>query len=151
GNAVRCLGDGFDYFLKRGRRSFDCGRARVPDSRRPRREDRSDAGAERGIETGLTQRPGLLPGRCGRRELQRGARSAMRPARLQAPVARAFPRPWPSLPRAAMRCIAPTRSRLTSATAPLKSPDRFVAGCGLDYRQLYRTLPYIAVVKPPGE
>ena len=29
-------------------------------------------------------------------------------------------------------------------------PDRFVVGCGLDYRQLYRNLPYIAVVKPLG-
>ena len=27
-------------------------------------------------------------------------------------------------------------------------PDRFVVGCGLDYRQLYRNLPYIAVMKP---
>lgn len=27
-------------------------------------------------------------------------------------------------------------------------PDRFVIGCGLDYRQLYRNLGYIAVVKP---
>ena len=28
-------------------------------------------------------------------------------------------------------------------------PDRFVVGCGLDYQQLYRNLPYIAVLKPP--
>lgn len=27
-------------------------------------------------------------------------------------------------------------------------PDRFVVGCGLDYRQLYRNLDYIAVMKP---
>ena len=27
-------------------------------------------------------------------------------------------------------------------------PDRFVIGYGLDYRQLYRNLPYIAVLKP---
>jgi hypoxanthine phosphoribosyltransferase len=25
-------------------------------------------------------------------------------------------------------------------------PDRFVVGCGLDHRQLYRNLPYIAVM-----
>ena len=34
-------------------------------------------------------------------------------------------------------------------------PDRFVVGCGLDYRQLYRNLGYIAVMDPdaavPGE
>ncbi len=27
-------------------------------------------------------------------------------------------------------------------------PDRFVVGFGLDYKQLYRNLPYIAVMKP---
>jgi hypoxanthine phosphoribosyltransferase len=27
-------------------------------------------------------------------------------------------------------------------------PDRFVVGCGLDYRQLYRNLTYIAVLDP---
>jgi hypoxanthine phosphoribosyltransferase len=27
-------------------------------------------------------------------------------------------------------------------------PDRFVVGCGLDYRQLYRNLGYIAVMNP---
>jgi hypoxanthine phosphoribosyltransferase len=27
-------------------------------------------------------------------------------------------------------------------------PDRFVVGCGLDYKQLYRNLGYIAVLKP---
>ncbi len=27
-------------------------------------------------------------------------------------------------------------------------PDRFVIGCGLDYKQLYRNLGYIAVVRP---
>lgn len=27
-------------------------------------------------------------------------------------------------------------------------PDRFVVGFGLDYRQLYRNLPYIAVMRP---
>jgi hypoxanthine phosphoribosyltransferase len=27
-------------------------------------------------------------------------------------------------------------------------PDRFVIGCGLDYRQLYRNLGYIAVMRP---
>jgi hypothetical protein len=27
-------------------------------------------------------------------------------------------------------------------------PDRFVIGCGLDYRQLYRNLNFIAVLKP---
>jgi hypoxanthine phosphoribosyltransferase len=27
-------------------------------------------------------------------------------------------------------------------------PDRFVVGCGLDYRQLYRNLGYIAVMRP---
>ena len=27
-------------------------------------------------------------------------------------------------------------------------PDRFVIGFGLDYKQLYRNLPYIAVMKP---
>jgi hypoxanthine phosphoribosyltransferase len=27
-------------------------------------------------------------------------------------------------------------------------PDRFVVGCGLDYKQLYRNLSYIAVMKP---
>jgi hypoxanthine phosphoribosyltransferase len=27
-------------------------------------------------------------------------------------------------------------------------PDRFVVGCGLDFKQLYRNLGYIAVVKP---
>ncbi len=27
-------------------------------------------------------------------------------------------------------------------------PDRFVVGCGLDYKQLYRNLPYIAVMNP---
>ena len=26
--------------------------------------------------------------------------------------------------------------------------DRFVVGCGLDYRQLYRNLPYLAIMKP---
>ena len=29
-------------------------------------------------------------------------------------------------------------------------PDRFVIGCGLDYKQLYRNLGYIAVVNPEG-
>lgn len=31
-------------------------------------------------------------------------------------------------------------------------PDRFVVGCGLDYRQLYRNLRYVAVMNPgsPG-
>jgi hypoxanthine phosphoribosyltransferase len=28
-------------------------------------------------------------------------------------------------------------------------PDRFVVGCGLDYKQLYRNLGYIAVLNPP--
>ena len=27
-------------------------------------------------------------------------------------------------------------------------PDRFVVGCGLDYKQLYRNLGYIAVMNP---
>jgi hypoxanthine phosphoribosyltransferase len=27
-------------------------------------------------------------------------------------------------------------------------PDRFVVGFGLDYNQLYRNLPYVAVMKP---
>ena len=27
-------------------------------------------------------------------------------------------------------------------------PDRFVVGCGLDHQQLYRNLPYIAVMNP---
>ena len=27
-------------------------------------------------------------------------------------------------------------------------PDRFVVGCGLDHKQLYRNLPYIAVMNP---
>jgi len=27
-------------------------------------------------------------------------------------------------------------------------PDRFVIGCGLDYKQLYRNLDFIAVMKP---
>jgi hypoxanthine phosphoribosyltransferase len=27
-------------------------------------------------------------------------------------------------------------------------PDEFVVGCGLDYAELYRTLPYVAVLKP---
>jgi len=27
-------------------------------------------------------------------------------------------------------------------------PDMFVVGYGLDYRQLYRNLPYIGVLKP---
>src|SRR5260370_9443320 len=27
-------------------------------------------------------------------------------------------------------------------------PDRFVVGCGLDYKQLYRNLGYIAVLDP---
>jgi hypoxanthine phosphoribosyltransferase len=27
-------------------------------------------------------------------------------------------------------------------------PDKFVVGYGLDYRQRYRNLPYIGVVKP---
>ncbi|HLW75372.1 MAG TPA: hypoxanthine phosphoribosyltransferase [Bryobacteraceae bacterium] len=27
-------------------------------------------------------------------------------------------------------------------------PDRFVVGCGLDHKQLYRNLPYIAVMHP---
>lgn len=27
-------------------------------------------------------------------------------------------------------------------------PDHFVVGCGLDYKQRYRNLPYIAVMKP---
>lgn len=27
-------------------------------------------------------------------------------------------------------------------------PDRFVVGCGLDYKQLYRNLGYVAVMKP---
>jgi hypoxanthine phosphoribosyltransferase len=26
--------------------------------------------------------------------------------------------------------------------------DRFIVGCGLDYKQLYRNLPYLAVMKP---
>src|SRR5271163_4872722 len=31
-------------------------------------------------------------------------------------------------------------------------PDRFVVGCGLDYKQLYRNLKYVAVLNPePGE
>lgn len=31
-------------------------------------------------------------------------------------------------------------------------PDRFVVGCGLDYRQLYRNLGYVAVMNPdPGK
>lgn len=30
-------------------------------------------------------------------------------------------------------------------------PDHFVIGCGLDYRQLYRNLGYIAVMKPEGK
>jgi hypoxanthine phosphoribosyltransferase len=29
-------------------------------------------------------------------------------------------------------------------------PDRFVVGFGLDYRQLYRNLKYVAVLKPEG-
>jgi hypoxanthine phosphoribosyltransferase len=29
-------------------------------------------------------------------------------------------------------------------------PDRFVVGCGLDYKQLYRNLGYIAVMNPPS-
>ena len=29
-------------------------------------------------------------------------------------------------------------------------PDRFVVGCGLDYRQLYRNLGYIGVMSPEG-
>jgi len=29
-------------------------------------------------------------------------------------------------------------------------PDRFVVGCGLDYKQLYRNLGYIAVLNPPS-
>jgi hypoxanthine phosphoribosyltransferase len=29
-------------------------------------------------------------------------------------------------------------------------PDRFVVGCGLDYKQLYRNLGYIAVMNPEG-
>jgi len=29
-------------------------------------------------------------------------------------------------------------------------PDRFVVGCGLDYRQLYRNLGYIGVMNPDG-
>jgi hypoxanthine phosphoribosyltransferase len=31
-----------------------------------------------------------------------------------------------------------------------KIPDRFVVGCGLDYKQLYRNLGYIAVMNPPS-
>jgi hypoxanthine phosphoribosyltransferase len=27
-------------------------------------------------------------------------------------------------------------------------PDRFVIGCGLDYKQLYRNLNFLAVLKP---
>jgi len=27
-------------------------------------------------------------------------------------------------------------------------PDKFVVGCGLDYRERYRNLPYIATLKP---
>ena len=30
-------------------------------------------------------------------------------------------------------------------------PDRFVVGCGLDYKQLYRNLGYIAVMNPDKE
>jgi hypoxanthine phosphoribosyltransferase len=30
-------------------------------------------------------------------------------------------------------------------------PDRFVVGCGLDYKQLYRNLGYIAVMSPDKE
>ena len=30
-------------------------------------------------------------------------------------------------------------------------PDRFVVGCGLDYKQLYRNLGYIAVLNPDKE
>lgn len=30
-------------------------------------------------------------------------------------------------------------------------PDRFVVGCGLDHKQLYRNLPFIAVLKPGTE
>ncbi|MEO8026038.1 MAG: hypoxanthine phosphoribosyltransferase [Bryobacteraceae bacterium] len=30
-------------------------------------------------------------------------------------------------------------------------PDRFVVGCGLDYRQLYRNLGYIGVMNPEGK
>jgi hypoxanthine phosphoribosyltransferase len=30
-------------------------------------------------------------------------------------------------------------------------PDHFVVGCGLDYKQLYRNLGYIAVLKAPGQ
>lgn len=29
--------------------------------------------------------------------------------------------------------------------------DRFVVGFGLDYKQIYRNLPYLAVLKPPGQ
>jgi len=28
-----------------------------------------------------------------------------------------------------------------------RDPDRFVIGCGLDYKQLYRNLDFIAVMK----
>ena len=28
--------------------------------------------------------------------------------------------------------------------------DRFVVGCGLDHKQLYRNLPFLAVMKPPS-
>jgi hypoxanthine phosphoribosyltransferase len=32
-----------------------------------------------------------------------------------------------------------------------ESDDRFVVGFGLDYKQIYRNLPYLAILKPRGQ
>jgi len=56
-------------------------------------------------------------------------------------------------PRSLGICTLLDRSvrRIVQVPIPFRCfeiPDRFVVGCGLDYAQLYRNLPYIAVFKP---
>jgi len=56
-------------------------------------------------------------------------------------------------PRSLGVCTLLDRSVRRIAQVPVdfrcfEIPDRFVIGCGLDYKQLYRNLGYIAVMKP---
>ena len=43
---------------------------------------------------------------------------------------------------------APVRCRGDAVLQGFEIPDKFVVGYGLDYRQRYRNLPYIGVVRP---
>ena len=52
-----------------------------------------------------------------------------------------------------MRCTLLDRTPRRIVQIPLdyrcfEIPDRFVVGFGLDYRQLYRNLKYVAVLNP---